>query len=134
LQAVIAEARSISGLVAEYIVAIDVTRVRFPADATLCLLLLRSMAPYPLSLALKALSVKAQNANEHKPSSIWLKSTNIRIQQTSSARLAQSAERKALNLVVVGSSPTVGVCHCLQLVVGFLSPVSNDLGPVLLRS
>ena len=30
-------------------------------------------------------------------------------QQTSKARLAQSAERKALNLVVVGSSPTVGV-------------------------
>ena len=34
------------------------------------------------------------------------------------ARLAQSAERKALNLVVVGSSPTVGVgladvCACL---------------------
>ena len=28
----------------------------------------------------------------------------------SKARLAQSAERKALNLVVVGSSPTVGVC------------------------
>ena len=27
------------------------------------------------------------------------------------ARLAQSAERKALNLVVVGSSPTVGVCE-----------------------
>ena len=30
------------------------------------------------------------------------------------ARLAQSVERKALNLVVVGSSPTVGVlfvCH-----------------------
>ena len=27
-----------------------------------------------------------------------------------SARLAQSVERKALNLVVVGSSPTVGVC------------------------
>ena len=27
----------------------------------------------------------------------------------SAARLAQSAERKALNLVVVGSSPTVGV-------------------------
>ena len=26
------------------------------------------------------------------------------------ARLAQSVERKALNLVVVGSSPTVGVC------------------------
>jgi hypothetical protein len=29
----------------------------------------------------------------------------------SSARLAQSAERKALNLVVVGSSPTVGVLY-----------------------
>ncbi len=27
------------------------------------------------------------------------------------ARLAQSAERKALNLVVVGLSPTVGVCR-----------------------
>ena len=31
----------------------------------------------------------------------------------SSARLAQSAERKALNLVVVGSSPTVGVFDSL---------------------
>ena len=29
------------------------------------------------------------------------------------ARLAQSVERKALNLVVVGSSPTVGVVACL---------------------
>ena len=29
------------------------------------------------------------------------------------ARLAQSAERKALNLVVVGSSPTVGVASLL---------------------
>ena len=29
----------------------------------------------------------------------------------SAARLAQSAERKALNLVVVGSSPTVGVTY-----------------------
>ena len=29
------------------------------------------------------------------------------------ARLAQSAERKALNLVVVGSSPTVGVLRSL---------------------
>ena len=35
----------------------------------------------------------------------------LREEQTKSseARLAQSAERKALNLVVVGSSPTVGV-------------------------
>ena len=30
----------------------------------------------------------------------------------STARLAQSAERKALNLVVVGSSPTVGALLC----------------------
>ena len=30
------------------------------------------------------------------------------------ARLAQSAERKALNLVVVGSSPTVGVSWALD--------------------
>ena len=28
------------------------------------------------------------------------------------ARLVQSAERKALNLVVVGSNPTRVVCHC----------------------
>ena len=27
------------------------------------------------------------------------------------ARLAQLVERKALNLVVVGSSPTVGICY-----------------------
>ena len=31
------------------------------------------------------------------------------------ARLAQSAERKALNLVVVGSSPTVGVLSLLRI-------------------
>ena len=31
------------------------------------------------------------------------------------ARLAQSAERKALNLVVVGSSPTVGVLLLLRI-------------------
>ena len=32
----------------------------------------------------------------------------------SRARLAQSVERKALNLVVVGSSPTVGAFHGLN--------------------
>ena len=32
-----------------------------------------------------------------------------RLGADATARLAQSAERKALNLVVVGSSPTVGV-------------------------
>ena len=31
------------------------------------------------------------------------------------ARLAQPAERKALNLVVVGSSPTVGVIASVRL-------------------
>ncbi len=31
------------------------------------------------------------------------------------ARLAQSVERKALNLVVVGSSPTVGASFCFCL-------------------
>ena len=34
--------------------------------------------------------------------------TGMSILSKSTARLAQSAERKALNLVVVGSSPTVG--------------------------
>ena len=33
--------------------------------------------------------------------------------QMTSARLAQSVERKALNLVVVGSSPTVGGTEAL---------------------
>ena len=35
-----------------------------------------------------------------------------------SARLAQSAERKALNLVVVGSSPTVGVIWVVVVLMG----------------
>ena len=39
-------------------------------------------------------------------------------------RLAQSAERKALNLVVVGSSPTVGV---VALWLSFLSTGIHDL-------
>ena len=34
--------------------------------------------------------------------------TYFTVMDVSTARLAQSAERKALNLVVVGSSPTVG--------------------------
>ena len=44
---------------------------------------------------------------------------------SSGARLAQSVERKALNLVVVGSSPTVGVtaklCVCLPLLARVVS-------------
>ena len=39
----------------------------------------------------------------------------IRLNRISLARLAQSAERKALNLVVVGSSPTVGVLCGTQI-------------------
>ena len=46
------------------------------------------------------------------------------------ARLAQSVERKALNLVVVGSSPTVGVyvCEHLQLPV-VIHTVKRGNGP-----
>ena len=36
--------------------------------------------------------------------------TTVKSYSFTQARLAQSVERKALNLVVVGSSPTVGVC------------------------
>ena len=36
---------------------------------------------------------------------------------SASARLAQSAERKALNFVVVGSSPTVGVLSVMEQLV-----------------
>jgi hypothetical protein len=42
---------------------------------------------------------------------------------SSLARLAQSAERKALNLVVVGSSPTVGVsCRVRMCLCGISRP------------
>ena len=47
---------------------------------------------------------------EHTEKRTW-RCANKTLQLLSSkARLAQSVERKALNLVVVGSSPTVGVC------------------------
>ena len=42
-------AQSISGLVVEYIVAIDVTRVRFPADASLARVLTTTPLPCHLS-------------------------------------------------------------------------------------
>ena len=57
------------------------------------------------------------------------------------ARLAQSAERKALNLVVVGSSPTVGVsltwfgsthrkpllsCLCVAVDLDVATPLHGD--------
>ena len=41
------------------------------------------------------------------------------------ARLAQSAERKALNLVVVGSSPTVGVMVSIDVLRLLLSTRSE---------
>ena len=41
------------------------------------------------------------------------------------ARLAQSAERKALNLVLVGSSPTVGVCF-VHMQSSFLRHTADD--------
>ena len=42
------------------------------------------------------------------------------------ARLAQLVERKALNLVVVGSSPTVGVLEFLRFLSQSLGTVSDD--------
>ena len=41
----------------------------------------------------------------------WLARHTLRHREVGTARLAQSAERKALNLVVVGSSPTVDVFY-----------------------
>ena len=44
---------------------------------------------------------------------VWLNKIqlpSVVLRHMSSARLAQSVERKTLNLVVVGSSPTVGMC------------------------
>ncbi len=49
------------------------------------------------------------------------------------ARLAQSAERKALNLVVVGSSPTVGVLPTL-LVASKEPPMGIEPMTIRLRS
>ena len=43
----------------------------------------------------------------------------------STARLAQLVERKALNLVVVGSSPTVGVLLCVGFVVAAFRALSG---------
>ena len=44
---------------------------------------------------------------------------------TASARLAQPAERKALNLVVVGSSPTVGALHMWRATLGNEKELGN---------
>ena len=45
----------------------------------------------------------------HEPKLCVAAAGNGTVARFAQARLAQSAERKALNLVVVGSSPTVGV-------------------------
>ncbi|PKI45810.1 hypothetical protein CRG98_033817 [Punica granatum] len=51
------------------------------------------------------------------------------------ARLAQSVERKALNLVVVGSSPTVGVTFSFGLCSFILPPILfHFILPLLLHS
>ena len=75
--------------------------------------------------------------------------TIFRIQHIPEARLAQPVERKALNLVVVGLSPTVGVttklCVCLPLLAfvisgwlpDFLQPeyvLTQLLGRLILRA
>ena len=52
------------------------------------------------------------------------KSSGLLFSPCLQARLAQSAERKALNLVVVGSSPTVGA---VALWLSFLSTGIHDL-------
>ncbi len=50
------------------------------------------------------------------------------------ARLAQSAERKALNLVVVGSSPTVGACLLPELpAMSKNPPIRSRQNPLLLN-
>ena len=46
---------SISGLVVEYIVAIDVTRVRFPADALLCCFVAYACTCWPTSAKMDTL-------------------------------------------------------------------------------
>ena len=54
-----------------------------------------------------------------------VKAYAVRSHQSPEARLAQPVERKALNLVVVGSSPTVGattkLCVCLPLLAFVIS-------------
>ena len=49
---------------------------------------------------------------------------------SATARLAQSVERKALNLVVVGSSPTVGAFLCFQFLRLPLKWMQNVLVPL----
>ena len=57
---------SISGLVVEYIVAIDVTRVRFPADAFLKTLVVTELNPQQLNLN-KDTTIYRQRHEQHLP-------------------------------------------------------------------
>ena len=47
---------------------------------------------------------------------------------TPMSRLAQLVERKTLNLVVVGSSPTVGVLFCAPTYFSLVSALSCKVG------
>ena len=58
----------------------------------------------------RAPAVAARRVLEHQAESGRGQRRTVRSYSFTQARLAQSVERKALNLVVVGSSPTVGVC------------------------
>ena len=68
-----------------------------------------------------ALTFSAWNSRPKKKSPHAEKRLNLQVQpliwDACTARLAQSVERKALNLVVVGSIPTVGVliCSCVMM-------------------
>ena len=71
---------------------------------------------------LKQSPVLLQPAAEQRRStspSLWR--CNLGLQ----ARLAQSVERKAHNLVVVGSSPTVGVFQSSSLALSYTGPYLN---------
>ena len=68
------------------------------------------LALLPALTALRRrIQVHAQECKEMECAVATSEPASGRGHSLAQARLAQSAERKALNLVVVGSSPTVGV-------------------------
>jgi hypothetical protein len=58
-------------------------------------------------------TTKKGSASHQVRTQLVLMTRKMKISRSTTARLAQSAERKALNLVVVGSSPTVGAFECV---------------------
>ena len=59
----------------------------------------------------------------------------LRSEYVRTARLAQSVERKTLNLVVVGSSPTVGIFKSyFSLVLSLPSPVKHSKSLLLQKN